>query len=362
MDSQNIMNDLTIKSGKNTQIILNGNPVINGMALKPGINMLLFDKYMKKSVLWNYNHTDTNMTQRFLHIMNILPKNLYCIITVKGDINKVMNKFVKDYLKQKLNAKYLDNLVNFSAWALLFYNDNDGYVNVREAHDVNQQVNMYLTIHSNPIATREEAIKQELENTLDNNQEDIESVETNIAMNIQKVAPAPAPAESVTDESAETAPVEPEEAPTPAESVTDEPVETAPVEPEEAPTPAESVTDESAETAPVEPEEAPTPAESVTDESAETAPVETEETPVQTEDEPAETEEVPVESVTDEPVETPVQTEDEPAESVTDEPVETPVQTEDEPAESVTDEPVETEVESEEVQVETEVTETTTSD
>jgi len=183
------MNDLTIKSGKDTQIILNGNPVINGMALKPGINMLLFDKYMKKSVLWNYNHTDTNMTQRFLHIMNILPKNLYCILTVKGDINKVINKFVKDYLKQKLNAKYLDNLVNFSAWALLFYNDNDGYVNVREAYDVNQQVNMYLTIHSNPIATREEAIKQELENTLDDNQEDIGPVETNIAMNIQKVAP-----------------------------------------------------------------------------------------------------------------------------------------------------------------------------
>ena len=25
--------------------------------------MLLFDKYMKKSVLWNYNHTDTNMTK-----------------------------------------------------------------------------------------------------------------------------------------------------------------------------------------------------------------------------------------------------------------------------------------------------------
>jgi len=189
MDSQNIMNDLTIKSGKNTQIILNGNPVINGMALKPGINMLLFDKYMKKSVLWNYNHIDTNMTQRFLHIMNILPKNLYCIITIKGDINKVMNKFIKDYLKQKLNTQYLDNLVNFSAWGLLFYRDNDGYVNVRESHDVNQQVNMYLTIHSNPIATREEAIKQELENTLDDNQEDIEPVNTNIEMNIQKVKP-----------------------------------------------------------------------------------------------------------------------------------------------------------------------------
>ena len=313
MDSQNIMNDLTIKSGKNTQIILNGNPVINGMALKPGINMLLFDKYMKKSVLWNYNHTDTNMTQRFLHIMNILPKNLYCILTVKGDINKVMNKFVKDYLKQKLNAKYLDNLVNFSAWALLFYNDNDGYVNVREAYDVNQQVNMYLTIHSNPIATREEAIKQELENTLDDNQEDIGPVETNIAMNIQKVAPVPTPAESVTDEPAETAPVETEEAP--AESVTDEPAETAPVETAPTPVetespPAESVTDEPAETPPVETESPP--AESVTDEPAETPPVETESPPAESvTDEPEQIEEAPVETeVTDEPVETETTTSD----------------------------------------------------
>ena len=154
------INQLIIHSGKRCDIIVNNNSVLNRRIANVGINLLCFDKTMTKSLLWNFNHTQVNMTKKFTHIINVLPKHLYCVIIIQGNILRCMNAFVKKLLINKLKCKKLDNLRRFSAWSLVFYRDDKEYVNVRETHEVNNKTSMYLSIYSNPIIAREEALRE----------------------------------------------------------------------------------------------------------------------------------------------------------------------------------------------------------
>jgi hypothetical protein len=179
------MNQLIVHSGKNVNIIVNGKSVLNRTRVNVGINLLCFDKHMQKSVLWNFNHTQINMTKKFINIINVLPKHLYCVIIVQGNILRCMNVYIKRLLETQLKCKQLNNLRRFSAWSLVFYRDDNEYVNVRESHQVNNRTSMYLSIFSNPIIAREKALKEyeERQKILDNTitkDDTIEEEKTNI--------------------------------------------------------------------------------------------------------------------------------------------------------------------------------------
>ena len=155
--------EIFIRSGNISNVFINGNPVINNRknrynSQNIGINLICFDSEMTKHVIWNFNHTNVNMVNDFMNILRILPKDRYCIITIKGKINRYITYYIKNFFITVLNCKKLNKLHEYSSWSLLFYKSSstNKFVNIKEGYNVNHQCDTSIYIHPNPIISEKD--------------------------------------------------------------------------------------------------------------------------------------------------------------------------------------------------------------